>query len=145
MVWGSEEKGSLRFWSALAVLCVLFSFIFLGAVRWSREVVAERFVLVDGKGNRRAVLFSGPEGPVLTFLGENGRTRVALLSEGDLAGITFCDQHGVPRVGIALVENVAGIAFGDQEGILRMGIALTEKDPVISFYDSQGNLIRRLP
>lgn len=124
------------------VLCALF---FFGATHWNREVVAERFVLVDGKGSPKVTLSASPLGPVLAFLGENGRARIVLVSGEDMAGIAFCDSQGVPRMGIALVGSIAGIAFGDPKGILRMGMALTEKDPVIGFYDSQGNLIRQLP
>lgn len=126
-------------------VCVLCAFVFLGAAHWSREVVAERFVLVDGKGNPKVTLSAGPWGPVLAFLGDNGRARIVLVSGEDMAGIAFCDPQGVPRMGIALVGGIAGIAFGDPKGILRMGMALTEKDPVIGFYDAQGNLIRQLP
>uniref|UniRef100_A0A7V4TFS3 Uncharacterized protein n=1 Tax=Candidatus Caldatribacterium saccharofermentans TaxID=1454753 RepID=A0A7V4TFS3_9BACT len=139
-----EENFKLRV-VLLFVLLGVFALGFLGFVRWSREVVAERFVLVDSLGNTRATLSSAPEGPVLAFLGPDGNMRMAMVLTEDMAGIALCDTHGVPRMGIALVEEIAGIAFGDPGGSLRMGMALAEGEPVIGFYDAQGNLIRRLP
>lgn len=132
-------------WAFILLILAFCALVFFGATHWNREVVAERFVLVDGKGKPRVTLSAGPLGSVLAFLGENGRARVVLFSGEDIVGITFRDSQGMPRMGIALVGSIAGIAFGDPRGILRMGMALTEKDPVIGFYDSQGNLIRQLP
>ncbi|MEN3184520.1 MAG: hypothetical protein ABDK93_05940 [Atribacterota bacterium] len=139
----AENRWLRRF--LVLLVCTLCASVFFGATHWSREVVAERFVLVDSRGNPKATLSAGPGGPVLAFLGDNGRARIVLVLEGDMAGMALCDPQGVPRMGIALVGGVAGIAFGDPKGILRMGMALTEKDPVIGFYDAQGNLIRQLP
>jgi hypothetical protein len=139
-----EENLKLRV-VLLFVLLGVFALGFLGFVRWNREIVAERFVLVDSLGNTRATLSSAPEGPVLAFLGPDGNMRMAMVLTKDMAGIALCDVHGVPRMGIALVEDVAGIAFGDPTGALRMGMALAEGEPVIGFYDAQGNIIRQLP
>ncbi len=133
-------------WQALVlVLCLFFAFAFLGIVCPYREIVAQRFVLVDEGGNPRVTLSSGPCGPVLAFLGSDGRARMVFVLSEDIAGIALCDSQGTPRMGIALAGGIAGIAFGDPKGALRLGVALTESDPVIGFYDAQGNLIRQLP
>lgn len=140
------EAENLRLKVGVAFLfCALFALFLSGVTRSTQEVVAERFVLVDEEGTPQATLSCGPKGPVLAFLGSNGKMRIAMVSTEAMAGIALCDVQGIPRMGIALVENIAGIAFGDPRGTLRMGMALTEKDPIIGFYDSQGNLIRQLP
>ncbi|WP_438317164.1 hypothetical protein ACP6EK_02025 [Candidatus Caldatribacterium sp. SIUC1] len=139
-----EENFRLRV-VLLFMFLGVFALGFLGFVRWNREIVAERFVLVDSLGNARVTLSSAPEGPVFAFLGPDGSMRMAMVLTKDVAGIALCDTHGVPRMGIALVEDIAGIAFGDPGGSLRMGMALAEGEPVIGFYDAQGNLIRQLP
>lgn len=144
--WMSLEAENYLFrWMSVLALCLLCAFVFFGAFRPCREIAAQKFVLVDEAGTPRATLSTGPQGPVLAFLGRDGRARIVLALSETIAGIALCDSQGMPRMGIALVGDVAGIAFGDPRGILRLGVALTEKDPVIGFYDSQGNLIRQLP
>jgi len=123
----------------LLCICALFAVVFFGATRQSKEVVAEKFVLVDDKGNIKAELTSGPEGPRFAFFGKNGEAYVDFIALEDSAGIAFIDNFGAPRTVVLLGVEKTGMYFLDPEGKPRMGMGLPEKGPcVIEFYDPKG-------
>lgn len=117
-------------------ICALFAVVFFGATRQSKEVVAEKFVLVDDKGNIKAELTSGPEGPRFTFfgnfLGENGKAYVNFNVRKEEAAITFLDAKGRPRITTNLTEEGQGVWFFNSKGIPQMCIVSAEETSEIT-------------
>jgi len=72
----------------------------------SKEVKARRFVLVDGEGRERAMLFADPQGTQLVLSSASGNNLVRLASFDALGpSLLFYDSHAKLRLRLAMDPN----------------------------------------
>ena len=83
-------------------------------------VTARAFCLVDGEGNRRALLG-------LLDTTQNG------------AGLQLFDEKGMTRAGLVLGEKGLILTLSDKEGKVRVSLGVVEGGPVLSLVDKTDN------
>ena len=132
------------------------------------EVIAKKFVLVDGAGKTRASLqtTTGPDGgeyPILTLVDDKGQMRAGLcLSKGGNPALSFYDDTRAYRLGVKLLEDGRpsvgvitpgkgmvglgirqdglGFILADAAGKQRAGLVLLpDGTPQLGLYDAAGS------
>ncbi|MCX6088870.1 MAG: hypothetical protein NTX88_00550 [Candidatus Atribacteria bacterium] len=122
------------------VLCVILAAFYVGAVKWNKEIVTEKLVIVDGKGNIQAELSGGSKGPFLTFYDSDGKVRMGIaLAKGE-PNMVFYGPDGKQRMGMSLLKGEPGIGFFDTDGKMRMEMGVNKGGDLVglNFEDSDG-------
>lgn len=114
------------------------------APRAERVVVAERFVLVDDQGRRRAVVGVSTEGPGFYLLDETERPRVGLDMARGRPSLVFSDEHGRSHVRLAMTAEGSALSLADADGRPRIGLDVSSGRPDIHLLDEHGTLQARL-
>ena len=104
----------------------------------NKTVEAQRFVVLDASGNKRAVLGNVEEkGTFLVFRGSDGKDQIALRSFGDARALVLSDSTGADRTVLGVLPNGA-TTFGmaDQSGNGRAALTLEADGSIaLALYD----------
>ena len=113
------------------------------------NIQADRFVLVDKDGRRRAELTMAADGtPGLVLYDENGVRRGGFnLSAAGAPSIVLHDKHGKPRAEVALKpDGVVGLGFYDERGEGRAELSIAgDGAAALSLFGTRGERIAQLP
>jgi hypothetical protein len=124
-------------------------------------IVANRFVLEDERGKKRAVLGTDKGDASLAMSDENGKLRVllnvsnnevglavydegknprAVISAGkDDASLNLCGKKGEGNLSISIIENGPGLVLLDERGKPRVGLGFDkEHGPLLKMFDEKG-------
>lgn len=107
-----------------------------------REVMAQKFVLVDADGKDRAILGVMAAGSGLFFLDKNGKDRAGLLmsADGD-SSLSLIDKNGKDRVGLLVTaDGEPGLILADEN----RARAMLETTQLV-FFDKEGKVLWKAP
>jgi len=113
-----------------------------------RRVVAEEFVLVDARGERRATLALEDGAPALALSDANGGVRAAIrLSIDGAPSVVLYDTSGRRRLEVALrPDGAAGLGLYDEGGEGRAEVVVSGSGaPSVSLYGPNGKRLARMP
>jgi len=82
----------------------------------AKEVRAERFILVDGTGQKRAILAVLSGDPILSLMDAAGQPRVILTVMGGDPRLWLDDGAGHMRVRLGLIDGEPGLWLADAAG-----------------------------
>ncbi len=98
-------------------------------------IFARNFILEDEKGNPRASLSMGKEGPNLTLFSEKKIPAASL----NVSGLGLYDEKGKTRIGLTLIKDGPGLSLYDEKGNLRVGLNVLRPGPTLGLVDEYGN------
>ncbi len=104
-------------------------------------VRAQRFELVDAEGRVRALLAMSLDGrPGLAFLDEKGEGRAGLVLGTDGPTLELWDKKGKLRARLAVHPDLGpALTLHDEQGVMRAGLlAGTDGRPGLAFLDEKG-------
>ena len=114
---------------------------------WARpaEVQARKFVLVDEKGNPRALLAMEQYGPALSLADAQGKTRAGLYLLKDGPMLNFANMDGIAgaRLSVLKAGPVLNLDYGN--GKTRALLAVEEGGPGVRLYDGNDNILWSAP
>jgi hypothetical protein len=115
----------------------------------AQSIAARQIMLVDARGNSRAVLHLNREGlPMLQLFDDGGKPRVGLgfVHDGTV-GIDLADRKGVERALLSVnSEGVPALRLYDAGARPRMLAGVDSQGySALNFYDAEGKLLRELP
>lgn len=116
-----------------------------GSQGTAASLKAERFELVDAKGEARARLHLENGHPTLAFLDESGIERLTLVHDAEQTGVFVSDKDKQIRAGMALFgHGGAGFALHGEKG---MGAAVLyfKGSGSLSFFEPDGKVRLRIP
>ena len=109
-----RQNRKMKFFGIVAILFIGSLFIMGQTAFRNRIIEAEKFVLVDSKGQTRAILME-----------ENGSTSFILI-----------DAEQKRRIGLMITSETSGIHFSDSNKTIRASLILTKDgSPVLKFND----------
>jgi hypothetical protein len=109
------------------------------ANRKHRVVEAEKFVLRDAAGRRRAELALDEERPLLALFDAEDRVRCRLLVDAAGAGLAFYDEQERTRIALGQVkEEGAQLALFDGAEQANIGLKLNQDGAALLLTDEQG-------
>jgi hypothetical protein len=146
-----EKQNRLLKRGGLAALVATASLIAMGQARPSRTVEAQRYVLSDAGGGKRAELAlesASPRSsasPTLRFFDEKGTetlflssARLELSERSDLgANILLTDKQGVARADLGLTDGQPFVLLNDAKGSSRIRVQLNSDQPSIVLQDAK--------
>ncbi len=127
--------------AGLVVLLLLGAGLMMGQARSNgRTVEAEKFVLLDGEGNERALLSAGQHGVALALSDRDGTTRVRLyVNEQGTAGVSVRDAEGMSSAGLLVFKDGSPKMSFVYDGGLRASLRLGRDGlPALSLLDDDG-------
>jgi len=107
-------------------------------------VRAERFELVDGQGEVRAVLSVEDGGTSLVLTSAEGKGKVQLGAGAYGSGLALLDENGRMGAGLSAVKgkkdtiNVHGLILFDENGSICASLGMTAFGPDLSLFDENG-------
>lgn len=124
--------------AAAAIAGALASFLTLTSAGWlgeaagatprqDKEVRAQKFVLVNDKGDVKAVLATDKNSrPVFALVDGNGKVRLSIaITREDLPGIGLTDSRGRSIIGLAVTqEDDAAFTLSDDKGKVQAAISI---------------------
>lgn len=132
--------------SIAIVLLLVVVALLLGHLCRSKNVsrlrVAE-VIIVDGHDRGRARFGMTGDGPMIEFLGEDGKRRLRVGSHpGGLWAFTIRDGDDTLRVGISAgTSDEPVVSLRDKRGVARLGLRLgDDEDASVEVFDAAGNL-----
>jgi hypothetical protein len=102
------------------------------APRQDKEFSAERFVLVDGKGDPKAFLASNKNGePFVAMLDGHGKVRIVMGTKDDMPTLSFTDSKGRAVISLAVTkDDRPALEMGDSKGQTLMSLGVVDSDHV---------------
>lgn len=123
-------------------------------------VTAEKFRLVDSKGNSRGgwtiadgtatfglmdsngasqvLIYVDKQGPVIRLSDSNDKTRIKLKTTSKVSGLELFDETEILRVALGTTQSEGpSFVLGDTAANPRVVFSLEESDPVIGMYDAK--------
>jgi hypothetical protein len=137
-----RENRRLKLYAGIAVLA-LAGLALIGPTPGSNENRAERFLLSDAAGKTRASLGMTAEGPELSFLDENNRSRTTIGATSDGARFRLFDAQGRVRTRLSAGQKGTELSFLDSTGIARAGLVVTggpSGTPMLDLRDRTGRV-----
>jgi hypothetical protein len=114
-----------------------------------RTVTAQEVLLVDAKGNARAVLRLNEIGdPGLSLYDHRGKLRTALqISDNEGLGFQLFDSSGELRISLIInADQIPALRLFDSRRRPRALFGVDpEGEPALDFYSQDGKLLRELP
>jgi hypothetical protein len=99
-----------------AILVLVGAVALMGGQPQDKTGEPDKLVLRDDKGNERAWLGMGKDGPVLRFRDEGGKERLWLGLVKDTPGLAFYDEQGKRRAALSTGRGVVSLVlYGRQE------------------------------
>lgn len=120
--------------AALAVLLLLGG----TGPRSPEELTVSRLTLVDGTGERVALLETADTGPRLVLFDRRARPRLEVAVQNDVPSVTLMQPDGRVRVGLTAEERGAGVAVLDGLGQPRGEIRVVDDHPELFLRDGKG-------
>jgi hypothetical protein len=106
-----------------------------GAVK---EVRAREFILEDEKGNNRARLSMGNDGPALALFDERGINRAQLTACKGGSMLCLSDEKGEPRAITVVNKEGPGLNLLDENRKPRIGLTVPKEGPGMTLNDEKG-------
>lgn len=125
---------------ALTGLGVAFGVLFLtgAAPRPPEELTLSRLTLVDGTGERVAVLETADTGPHLVLFDSQARPRLELALRRDVPSVALMQPDGIVRLGLTSEPRGTGIAILDETGRTRTEMRVVDGHPELFLRDARG-------
>ncbi len=131
------ERENRRLKQISAVVSLLATVVLImGQARPDRTIEAQKFVLTDSHGNKRADLAMVFDRPTLTLRDANGLPLVAMAG-GDYSFLTLNRARSKEQVTISANKDFYGLLLYD-ERIQRAGVAVWKGIPGLTLYDEKG-------
>ncbi|GEM_PF-2624460 len=108
----------------------------------ARVVRAQRFVVVDSRGMRRAEIGTDnvTGGGVVRLFDREGRTRIVLGIAGGHASIALYDEKGKVRVASSAGGGNDYVQMYDSNGVIRVGLGVQGDSSALAFSGANGLL-----
>ncbi len=141
-----EHQNKLIKLTGIVVVLGMAFMLLVGAKnKVPKEIVAEKFRVVDTQGKTRAELFAGPEGPALGLLDKRGKTRVNLTVDPKGPVLALIDENRKVRANFAIVQGCPALALHDKRGKYRAILAVPQEGPGLSLVDKNGKKVFSAP
>jgi len=122
-----------------ALSAVLGAALLCGAApRDPGELTLSRLTLVDGTGERVAVLETADTGPRLVLFDRQAKPRVEVSVRNDVPSVALMQPDGIVRLGLTAEPRGAGLAVLDAEGRPRGEIRVVDDHPELFLRDERG-------
>ena len=112
-----ERQNKLIKLTGIVVALVIALVLLVGAKeKVSKEIVAEKFRVVDPYWRTRAILDVNQDGPGLALYDENGKLRALLAVHQDGPGLALYDENEKPRATLTALQKGTFLALFDENG-----------------------------
>lgn len=101
-------------------------------------VTARGFCLVDGEGNRRALLGNTENGAGLQLYDDKGKARAELIVLGEGLALTLSDEEGKVRVSLGVAEGGPILSLQDKTDNASAVLLCGDKGPALRLCDEMG-------
>lgn len=123
----------------LALASVLAAMLLNGAAPPPpQELTLSRLTMVDGTGERVALLEATDTGPRLVLFDRQAKPRLEVSVRNDSPAIALMQPDGVTRLGLTVQAAGAGLAVMDETGRTRGELRVVERHPEIFLRDAGG-------
>jgi hypothetical protein len=125
-----------RGWATVVVLAA--AMVLMGGQSQSKDSHPDNFVVRDDKGNERAWLGMGEDGPVLRFRGAEGKERLWLGVAKSTPGLVFYDEEGNRRAALSAGKSAAKLVFYDGKNTPKAWLVIGDEAAALHLRGSQG-------
>lgn len=125
---------------ALGGLAAALAALLLGGAgpRPPEELTLSRLTLVDGTGERVALLETADTGPRLVLFDRQSQPRLEVAVRNDVPSVALMQPDGLVRVGLTAEPRGAGLAVLDAAGRPRGEIRVVDDHPELFLRDERG-------
>lgn len=125
---------------AMLALAAAFALLMLNgaAPPPPRELTLTRLTLVDGTGERVALLETADTGPHLVLFDRQAKPRLEIALRNDTPSVALMQPNGIVRLGLTAEPRGAGLAVTDDAGQLRGELRVVDGHPELLFRDARG-------
>ena len=144
------------------VFVLAAAMVLMGGQSQNKSSQPDNFVVRDDRGNERAWLGMGTDGPALRFRGEDGKERLWLGIVKSTPGVVFYDEQGnrraalsagksavklvfydgkdTPKGWLVMSDDVAALHLRGREGQAHAGLSVEEDGIAVWRHDPAGNV-----
>lgn len=121
-------------------------FVLPGFVAQDAKIVrAERFEVLDAKGNIRAMFFAEKDTVMLNLRDENGQTGVGMIVNKDGPGISLLSKDGKIRIALTVDKDQSAMLLNDNESRVRAALLMGKDGPEFGMTDEKGKVVWHAP
>jgi hypothetical protein len=134
------EAKTMRASWVVAGICLLVAIAAVayaaGKTSASEVVRAQKFELVDARGEARASLGVDSDGPAFELTDDGGRPRARLFVDADGVGLMLLDEKGAMRAGLGVGPEGPALGLLDGKETARASIGVESDGPAVTLWDA---------
>jgi hypothetical protein len=135
-----ERQNRRLIQAGVLALVLLFSIVWMGqAPRKTRSIEADRFILNDSGGKKRAELMMEDAGPGLVLYDIIGRRIARFGGVSNGAGLSLQSIDGGSRLSLVSQPEGPHLLIFDPSGTFRTELGASERGPYLLLHDSNGS------